>query len=319
VIDDQARAELLRGRAEALVRLDRGRDAVTAAAEAARTFASLGRVSDEALARYWLAYGLYLSDAEADARSMLHGLLERVRAGLKVEPEFEMRLLMALAAVESRSGNYPESLAHLEAARGMADDLDDRRRAMFLYNLAISYRETGDVEAAIRAGTQGLALLRAAGAGFESAQIENDLAMAYLATGDVARAVELAEEAREEFERAGDDRYLSAVLDTEAQVALARGETASAIELARRARSMAAATANRGVMLTAMLTEARALRAAGDPQAAEACYRDAAALAREGRVGSRIREVLREWAGLRADAGDHRGAYELTNEALAVN
>jgi len=319
VIDDQARAEVLRGRAEALVRLDRGRDAVTAAAEAARTFASLGRVSDEALARYWLAYGLYLSDAEADARSMLHGLLERVRAGLKVEPEFEMRLLMALAAVESRSGNYTESLAHLEAARGMADDLDDRRRAMFLYNLAISYRETGDVEAAIRAGTHGLALLRAAGAGFESAQIENDLAMAYLATGDVARAEALAEEARAEFERAGDDRYLSAVLDTEAQVALARGEVAAAVDLARRARIMADATANRGVVLTAMLTEARALRAAGDPDAAEACYRDAAGLAREGRVGSRIREVLREWAGLRAEAGDHRGAYELTNEALAVN
>jgi tetratricopeptide (TPR) repeat protein len=318
-VEDQARAEVLRGRAEALVRLDRGREAVTVAAEAARLFAALGRVSDEALARYWLAYGLYLSDAEADARSMLQGLLERVRAGLKVEPEFEMRLLMALAAVESRSGNYTESLANLEAARGMADDLDDRRRAMFLYNLAISYRETGDVEAAIRAGTQGLALLRAAGAGFESAQIENDLAMAYLATGDVARAEELAQEARQEFERAGDDRYLSAVLDTEAQVALARGDTAGALELARRAHAMADATANRAVSLTAMLTEARALRAAGDSEAAEACYRDAAALAREGRVGSRIREVLREWAGLRADAGDHRGAYELTNEALAVN
>jgi tetratricopeptide (TPR) repeat protein len=318
-VEDQARAEVLRGRAEALVRLDRGREAVTVAAEAARLFAALGRVSDEALARYWLAYGLYLSDAEADARSMLQGLLERVRAGLKVEPEFEMRLLMALAAVESRSGNYTESLANLEAARGMADDLDDRRRAMFLYNLAISYRETGDVEAAIRAGTQGLALLRAAGAGFESAQIENDLAMAYLATGEVARAEELAQEARQEFERAGDDRYLSAVLDTEAQVALARGDTAGALELARRAHAMADATANRAVSLTAMLTEARALRAAGDSEAAEACYRDAAALAREGRVGSRIREVLREWAGLRADAGDHRGAYELTNEALAVN
>jgi tetratricopeptide (TPR) repeat protein len=318
-VEDQARAEVLRGRAEALVRLDRGREAVTAAAEAARLFAGLGRVSDEALARYWLAYGLYLSDAETDARSMLHGLLERVRAGLKVEPEFEMRLLMALAAVESRGGNYTESLAHLEAARGMADDLDDRRRAMFLYNLAISYRETGDVEAAIRAGTQGLALLRAAGAGFESAQIENDLAMAYLATGNVARAEELAEEARAEFERAGDDRYLSAVLDTEAQVALARGDTSGALELARRAHAMASATANRAVALTAMLTEARALRAAGDADAAEACYRDAAVMAREGRVGSRIREVLREWAGLRADAGDHRGAYELTSEALAVN
>jgi tetratricopeptide (TPR) repeat protein len=236
-----------------------------------------------------------------------------------VEPEFEMRLLMALAAVESRTGNYTESLANLEAARGMADDLDDRRRAMFLYNLAISYRETGDVEAAIRAGTQGLALLRAAGAGFESAQIENDLAMAYLATGDVARAGELAAEARGEFEAAGDDRYLSAVLDTEAQVALARGRVSDGINLARRARALAEATSNRAVALTAMLTEARALRAAGDTDAAEGCYRDAAALAREGRVGSRIRDVLREWAGLRADAGDHRGAYELTNEALAVN
>jgi tetratricopeptide (TPR) repeat protein len=318
-VDDQTRAEVLRGRAEALVRLDRGREAVTAAAEAARIFSGLGRVSDEALARYWLAYGLYLSDAETDARSMLQGLLERVRAGLRVEPEFEMRLLMALAAVESRTGNYAESLAHLEAARGMADDLDDRRRAMFLYNLAISYRETGDVEGAIRAGTQGLALLRAAGSGFESAQIENDLAMAYLATGNVARAAELAQEAREEFERAGDDRYLSAVLDTEAQVALARGDGRAALQLARRARELAGTTGNRAVALTAMLTEARALREQGRREEAEACYAAAAAAAREGQVSSRIREVLREWAGLRADAGDHRGAYELTNEALAVN
>ncbi|HET6380178.1 MAG TPA: tetratricopeptide repeat protein [candidate division Zixibacteria bacterium] len=317
-LDEPSRAEVLRGQAEALVRLDRGREAVTAAAEAARIFASLGKVADEALARYWLAYGLYLSDAENDARSMLTGLLERVRAGLKVEPDFEVRLLMALAAVESRLGNYRQSLAHLEAARGMAEDLDDRRRAMFLYNLAISYRETGDVEAAIRAGTRGLALLRSAGSDFESAQIENDLAMAYLATGDVSRARELAEKARREFEQAGDDRYLSAVLDTQAQVALAAGEREQAIELARRASDLARDTGNRAVQLTAMLTEARAVRAAGDATRAEARYAEAAAVAREGGVGSRLRDVLREWADLRAEQGDHRGAYELTSEALAV-
>jgi tetratricopeptide (TPR) repeat protein len=318
-LDDQVRAEVLRGYAEALVRLDRGREAVAAGAEAARLFASLGRVSEEALSRYWLAYGLYLSDAEGDARSMLHGLLERVRAGLKVEPEFEMRLLMALAAVESRTGNYAQSLAHLEAARGMADDLDDRRRAMYLFNLAINYRETGDMEAAIRTGTQGLALLRAAGSGFESAQIENDLAMAYLATGNVARARELAGEARQEFEVAGDDRYLAAVLDTEAQVALASGDGGEAIQLARRAVGLARQSGNHGVQLTAMLTEARALRSTGAGEEAEKRYAEAAAIARSGHVPSRLREVLREWAGLRAEAGDHRGAYELTNEALAVN
>ena len=47
--------------------------------------------ADAALARYWLAYGLYQSDNELDARSLLQALLEQVRAGLSVEPDFEMR------------------------------------------------------------------------------------------------------------------------------------------------------------------------------------------------------------------------------------
>jgi transcriptional regulator with XRE-family HTH domain len=319
LVDDQARAEVLRGRAEALARLDRGREAVAAAAEATRIFTTLSRPADEALARYWLAYGLFLSDAEADARSMLIGLLERVRAGLRVEPEFEMRLLIALASIESRTGNYSDSLAHLEAARGMADDLDDRRRAMFLFNLAISYRETGDMEAAIRCGTQGLALLRAAGSGFESAQIENDLALAYLANGDVARARTLAAEARREFESAGDARYLAAVLDTQARVELASGSTGEARSLARRAMELARQTNNRTAELAAMLTEARALRETGGHDAAEACYADAAQLARDAGAAARLKEVLREWADLRAASGDHRGAYELSSEALTVN
>ncbi len=319
MVDDQARAEVLRGRAEALARLDRGREAVTAAAEATRIFTTLSRPADEALARYWLAYGLFLSDAEADARSMLIGLLERVRAGLRVEPEFEMRLLIALASVESRTGHYSDSLAHLETARGMADDLDDRRRAMFLFNLAISSRETGDMEAAIRCGTQGLALLRAAGSGFESAQIENDLALAYLANGDVARARDLVAEARREFETAGDARYLAAVLDTQARVELASGSPGEARSLARRAMELARQTNNRTAELAAMLTEARALRQVGEHEEAEARYGDAAQLARDSGAVARLKEVLREWADLRADSGDHRGAYELSSEALAVN
>jgi len=317
-LDELGRAEVLRGRAEALARLDRGKDAVTAAAEAARIFGSLGRISDEALARYWLAYGLYLSDQEADAHSLLSSLLERVRAGLKVEPDFEMRLLMALAAVASRGGDYARSLTFLETARGLAEDLDDRRRAMFLFNLAISYQESGDLEAAIRTGTQGLALLRSAGTVFESAQIENTLALAYLSSGNIERAAELADEARAAFEAAGDDRFLSAVLDTDAQVALAQGRLADATATARRAIEMARATGNRGVELTAMLTEARALRADGDLATAESRYEGAADLARRGHSAGRTREVLREWAELRAERGDHRGAYELTSEALAV-
>ena len=319
VSDEGSRAELLRGLAEALARLDRGKETIAAASEAARLYGLASRDADAALARYWLAYGLYQSDNEPDARNLLTALLEQVRGGLHVEPDFEMRLLTSLAAVESRAGQAPRALAYLEEARGLAADLDDRRRAAFLFNLAISYREVGDFEAAIRTGTQGMALYRAAGAIFESARIENDLALAYLATGQIERARELASEARQQIESTGDERWLAAVADTEAQVALASGDTAAALRLAASARGYAERSGNQLASLAATLTEARAMRLDDQLQTAELRFADAAVLARASRVPSRLREVLREWADLRADLGDHRGAYELSSEALAVN
>jgi transcriptional regulator with XRE-family HTH domain len=317
--DDAIRADLLRGLAEASARLDHGKDAIAAASEAARLYAAAGRETDVALARYWLAYGLYQSDNEVDARSVLTALLEQVRGGLDVEPDFEMRLLTSLAAVESRAGQASRALTYLEEARGLAADLDDRRRAAFLFNLAINYRQVGDFEAAIRAGTQGMALYRAAGAIFESARIENDLALAYLATGQVDRARDLAADARRQIEETGDERWMAAVVDTEAQVALAAGQVDEALRLAASARDFATRSGNEFNGLMAMLTEARALRAAGRGEDAEARFAEAAAVARSSRAANRLREVLREWADLRADRGDHRGAYELSSEALTVN
>ncbi len=316
---DEMRADLLRGLAEASARLDRGKETIAAASEAARLYAEAGREPDAALARYWLAYGLYQSDNEPDARSVLTALLEQVRGGLQVEPDFEMRLLTSLAAVESHTGQAARALTYLEEARGLAADLDDRRRAAFLFNLAISYREVGDFEAAIRSGTQGMALYRAAGAIFESARIENDLALAYLATGQVDRARELAANARRQIEDTGDERWLAAVLDTEAQVALATGSIEDALRLTAAARATAARGGNEYVALVAMITEARALRQAGRNQEAEERFGEAARTARASRVPNRLREVLRDWADLRAERGDHRGAYELSSEALKVN
>ena len=313
------RAELLRGLAEALARLDRGRDAIAVASEAMTLFEDLGRPADAALARYWLAYGFYESDDEADARAHLTALLELVRGGLAVEPDFEVRLLMALAAVESRDGDHRRSLVLLEQARGMADDLDDRRRATFLFNLAINYRETGDLEGAVRVGTQGMALYRAAGAESESAAIGNDLALAYLAMGNLDRARQFADEAHAEFERSGDDRLLSAVLETEAQIALADGRPDDATTLAGRSRQLAKESGNRKAELAAIVLEARALRSRGDLSAAEERFSLAADAARASGSHARVREVLGEWAQLRAERGDHRGAYELSSEALSVN
>jgi transcriptional regulator with XRE-family HTH domain len=318
-LEEPARAEVLRGLAEAEARLDHGREAIAAGAEAARIFSDLGRPADEALARYWMAFGLYESDNEADARGLLSALLERVRAGLAVEPDFELRVLLALASVESRAGMYNRSLSYLEEARGLAADLDDRRRATFLFSLAISYRETGDVEAAIRTGTQSLALYRSAGAVLEGAGIENDLALAYLASGNIAKAGEMAGQARSQAEAAGDERLLAAILETEAQVAAAHGDRGAAQELADRSADLARRTGNRLALMAAVLTGARLERDAGNATAAEKRFAEAAELAREGGSSGRIREVLREWADLKATAGDHRGAYELTREALSVN
>jgi len=317
--DESSRADLLRGLAEALARLDRGKETIAAATEAARLYGQASRVADAALARYWLAYGLYQSDNEPDARTLLTALLEEVRAGLNVEPDFEMRLLTSLAAVESRAGQAPRALSYLEEARGQAADLDDRRRAAFLFNLAIGYREVGDFEAAIRAGTQGMALYRAAGAIFESARIENDLALAYLATGQVERARELASDARMQIETTGDERWMAAVADTEAQIALASGDTAGALRLAADARAYAERSGNQLASLAAMLTAARARRVDGQMVEAERQFAEAVDVARSSLVPHRLREILREWADLRAAAGDHRGAYELSSEALAVN
>ena len=319
VPDDASRADLLRGLAEALARLDRGKETITVASEAARLYALVGREADAAMARYWLAYGLYQSDNEPDARSILVALLEQVRGGLQVEADFEMRLLTSLAAVESRVGQAPRALTYLEEARGLSADLDDRRRAAFLFNLAVGYREVGDFEAAIRTGTQGMALYRAAGASFESARIENDLALAHLATGNVDRARELSGEARAQIEATGDLRWLAAITDTDAQIALAAGALDEALRLASAAHALADQSGNELARLSATLTEARVLRSAGRADVAERRFGDAAQIARSSRVPNRLREVLREWADLRAEAGDHRGAYELSSEALTVN
>ena len=258
-----------------------------------------GRDGDAALARYWLAYGLYQSDNEPDARSVLTALLEQVRGGLHVEPDFEMRLLTSLAAVESRTGQAARALAYLEEARGLAADLDDRRRAAFLFNLAIGYREVGDFEAAIRAGTQGMALYRAAGAIFESARIENDLALAYLAVGQVDRARELAA-TRAPDRGTGDERWMAAV-----PIPRRRSHWPPATRPVRCASAATRVTRRHAAAIevassAAMITEARALRAAVECGSGGAIRRGGAA-ARASRVPNRLREVLREWADLRAE------------------
>ena len=316
VTDRPGRAELLRGSAEALCRLGRGVEAIKPAAEALELFDRSGRLRDAILAGYWLANAQYLADNAAEARSILRMLLDRVRAGVEIELDIYMRLLTAAAYVETWDGKHQRAVTYLEEARALTRDLDDRRRAGFLSALASAYLDSGDIEGAVRAGSQSIALYRAFEAEHEVALVANNLANAYLAVGNLSRATDLAAEAHREHEGERQSRELATVLDTQARIKLASGDVDGAIALAERATSAAEAADNQKALADSKVTRARASTAAGRPEDAIAFYESAAEQLREGGSGLRLATVLAEWAELLAVRGEHEKAYALTREAL---
>jgi len=315
----EARAELMGGLAEALIRQGKGHEATSYAAEAARIFHSAGREPEAALSEYWLSAAHYQQENNTEAKAILQSILSRVRAGMRVEPDFELRLVMALSSNEAREDNHAGALAYLEEVRGLAGDLDDRRRAGYLYDLAYSYRETGDFEAAVRSGSASLELFRRVQAGRETAGLENDLALSYLALGNTVRAGELAASALARFESLGDDWWLSHVLDTQARIALAGGAADRAAVCAREALDVSERAGNVKASVDALLTLARAEAALGENEAALEANRRAGELARQLGNKSLVRKALRDWADALAAAGQHEQAFAIMREALAVS
>ena len=318
-VDRGARAELLRGLAEGLCRLEHAEAAIAAAAESAELFAALGRPGDAALSTYWLANAQFLVDNRAEARALLHGLLEQLRTDgdvARVDPDLRMRVLMALASVESASEDDRAALGYLEEARGLAGDLDDWRRAAFLSILAENSSSTGDLDGAIRSATESLALFRATSASREAAVLENNLAMTYLRVGDSTKASELVSFARARHEAAGDRRLLAHVAETEAQIALAQSRYGDAVKLASEAIELAEATGNTRALTSALLTTARAEAADGRGSDAAESYRRAVEVLRTVGPVARLQQGLGEWAEILASMGRHEEAYALTREAL---
>jgi transcriptional regulator with XRE-family HTH domain len=313
-----ARAEILVGLAEAYCRLDLAAEAVQAASEATSLFRTEGRDADAARARYWQAFGLYLLEQGDQALDVLVGVLHEMQRGLPVEPDLNVRILIALAMVASRDDEPERALAWLEQARAITGDLDDRRRATFLFSLALSYRELGDFEAALTTGTQSLGYFRAVDAEREVGSLENELALVFLATGQIDRARQHADAAYSIFATLEDDRLLAHAAETGAQIELAAGDPIGAADRAHEALRYAAATDNRKAAISASLTLARARRRQGDEKGASAILARAAELAREHSRRGQLQAVLTEWAQVLAAQGDLGRAYELSQEALGA-
>ncbi|MFI5261855.1 MAG: helix-turn-helix domain-containing protein [Candidatus Limnocylindrales bacterium] len=311
-----ARARSLSGLAEALCRLDRGREALPAAVEAAGLFERLGLADRVPEARYWQACAAYQMDAADEARSLLRALVEVGRTDASTDPDLRVRALIALGALESREGHAERALAYLEEARGALPTLDDRRRAAFMHGLADTYRQLGDLDGAVAQGTGSLALLRAAAGDLERAAMENELALVHLALGDRERARGYARSAVQRAVAADDRRLLAHALETSAQLEMADGQVAAALELATQAQAHARASGNHKAEVSAGLTIGRARRAAGDPQGAAVALEATARVARRHGRRGQLQDVLTDLAELAADAGDHARAYDLTRQAL---
>lgn len=315
---EHVRAELLLGLAEGLARTGKGDAAVRAASEAATLFRAQGRRAEAAWATYWEASGLHEMEQSDQSATLLSGLLEEIGAGLAVEPDLPVRALIALSGIASRDDEPERALGYLEQARSRLAELDDRRHAMFLHSLALSYRELGDFEAAISTGTQSLSRFKAAEADFETATIENELALVYLAIGSLDAARTHAAQAREYFVRRDDMRWLAHVTETEGQIALAGGSSDEAIALSTEALRLAEESGNRKAQISAGLTLARAQRACGDLDAAAATLETAVDLAEGyGRRGQ-LQTLLGEWSDVMAARGDLAQAYALSRRAIDI-
>jgi transcriptional regulator with XRE-family HTH domain len=316
-LGDPEKARILRGRAEALLRLDRPQEALPDAAAAYELLGRAGERTDLAYATSWLAYAHYKLDNTAEARALIHQALAEVRAGLSVQADFRLRLLVALANIETWDGNHDRALAYLVEGRSLADEMDDLRRATYLRTLAVGHAQTGDHEAALRFGTQALALYEAVDAEAEIASLHNSLAMTYLEVGNLRRAGAMATDAHHRAERLDDRRLLAHVLDTEARIALASGKTDVALERATATLELARELGHPHAEASAHLTLARAHRAGGNLAEAEAACSASASVLRKVGPRSRLREVLREWADILSSQDRHKEAVALLDEALA--
>jgi tetratricopeptide (TPR) repeat protein len=314
--DRGVRAELLAGLAEALCRLEQGREALGVAAEAQSLFRALGRDADAATAAYWLAYARFQTGDATGAHLLLRSVLDDPALGSSAD--LRIRVLMALGAVATDQDDHAAAADWLDQARALADDLDDRRRASLLSMIATSRAAAGDVDGAVRAGVESLALYRSVEARHEAAVIENNLAMAWLQAGDLVRAGGYAADARRRHEADGDRSSLAHVADTEACIALAAGRADEALRLAHEAEVLSDGSGNDRALANALMTMARSLEALGRHDEALGAYGRAVGLLRAdgGRPG--LRAALTGLADLLAALGRHREAFELTREALAT-
>jgi tetratricopeptide (TPR) repeat protein len=287
--------------------------------EALTLYRALGRQADSLMAGYWLAYARYQTGDTHGARALLARMLADLDVPSTQAPaDLRIRVLIALGSVATDQGDHAHAVGWLDEARTLSDGLDDRRRASLLSMIATSRAATGDVDGAVRAGVESLALYRSVEARHEAAVIENNLALAWLQAGDVERAREYAACARRRHEVEGDHVSLAHVIETEARIALLDQQPEDALRLASESERLARTSGNGRALTSSLVTSAQALVALERPVDAVTAYQEAIDLLRTHGSAPTLRAALTGLADLMATLGRHREAFELTREALST-
>jgi tetratricopeptide (TPR) repeat protein len=309
-VDPTRRGELLLGAGEAACRLRRFTEAVRVLQEAHRLLTAAGLTADVRRVVYWQAAVHGALDDPDMARQML---LDLLAGGPDAgdDPGFDVRVRIALAQEELVHGSLERASVYLEEAADSAGQLDVRRRASYYDTLAKVRAAAGDYEAAVRAGTVALTLLREVGYELQAASMENDLAMTLSAMGALERAEEMASHGLATSERLEAWSDLAHVVDTLATIRLARGDAATALELADRSLALEAEHGPPDEQIGARMTRAKALHALGRAAEAEAAWTDAIDVARRIPSASRRRRILSARAKELAEQNRHAEAYEL--------
>src|SRR5829696_6572764 len=183
-VEPVRRGELLLGAGEAAARLRDPVDAGSLLAEASALLEQGGRLADRVRARYWLAWVHMAHDDPGEARRLLLGLLDMDLAQAE-DPDLEVRIRMALAAIENSHGSPERAALYLDEARAAVDGMDLRRRAVYFELLTRTRHAAGDAEGAIRAGLEAITLYRAAEQTLDVADLENELAMSFQEIGNL--------------------------------------------------------------------------------------------------------------------------------------
>lgn len=313
--DRTRRGELLLGAGESAVRMRRFEEAAGLLQEAQRLLAAAGRTADVRRATYWQAAVHGNLDDPEHGRELLLGLL-RDGAHPDDDPGFEVRVRISIAQWEHQHGSPERARLYLEEAHDLADQLDTRRRAAYFDTLAKVRAAAGDYEAAMRAGTVALGLLREVGYEVQAASMENDMALTLQAMGSLDRAEDLARLSVAALERLEDWAGVGHSLDTVAGILLDKGRAGEALALVDRALAVEAEYGPADEQVGARITRAKALEALGRVAEADAAWAHAIEVARRIPSLQRRKRILSARARMLAEQGRHAEAYELLAAAV---